>query len=66
VNNFLNLSHGVCPLYMELETGTRLDVIMEFMEKSGFAQKNERVIIIEGKSADNMKCSDSLRIITVR
>lgn len=66
LNNFLNLSYGVSPIYLEHETGTRLYAIMEFMEKSGFAKEDDRLIFVEGTLSGEMAGVDSLRIITTR
>ncbi|MBE0425704.1 MAG: pyruvate kinase [Nitrospirae bacterium] len=65
-NNFRNLSYGVCPIFMENKTGSRLDMIMEFIDNSGIAQRGDRVIFVEGTAADDMNGVDLLRIITVR
>jgi pyruvate kinase len=65
-NNFRNLSYGVCPILMENKTGSRLDMIMEFIDNSGIAQRGDRVIFVEGTAADDMNGVDLLRIITVR
>lgn len=65
-NNLLTLSYGVCPIFMENKTDRWLDMIMKFMDNSGLAQRDDRLILVEGVSTGQMNGADSLKIITLR
>jgi pyruvate kinase len=63
MNNFLALSYGVYPVCLDDETNSITDRVMRFMGKAGMVEKDERVILIEDESTQDMHGTDSLKII---
>jgi pyruvate kinase len=63
-NNFLNLSYGVTPVFMEYNVDRLIDMIMQFMDNLGIVQRNDRMILVEGAPTNEINGADSLKIIT--
>jgi pyruvate kinase len=64
-NNSLALSYGVHPVCLDCETNAFADRALRFMAKAGMVEKDERVVLIEGESTQNLHDIESLKIISV-
>ena len=62
-NNFLVLSYGVHPVCLDYETNGFTDMAMRFMGKSGMVEKDERVILVEDESLNDMQEASLMKII---
>jgi len=62
-NHFLALSYGVHPVSLDDEPYGLADMAMRFMGKAGLIEKDERVILVEDESTNDMHGTDSLKII---
>ena len=64
VCNFLSLSYGVYPVFMERRENI-LDKVTQFIEKNGLAKKGDTVILTEGLLPGRSGGTDTFRIIRV-
>lgn len=64
VCNFLSLSYGVYPVFMERRENI-LDKATQFIEKNGLAKKGDTVILTEGLLPGRSGGTDTFRIIRV-
>jgi len=64
VCNFLSLSYGVYPVFMERRKNI-LDKAIQFIEKNGLAKKGDTVILTEGLLPGRPGGTDTFRIIRV-
>jgi len=62
---FLALSYGVYPFLIKDRVDDWHDVTMKLIKDFKLAKKDDRVILTEGKSSEQLGDADSLRIITV-
>jgi pyruvate kinase len=53
-NNFLALSYGVYPIFLEDKTSAFADVAVRFLTQAGMAGKDERMILIEDESHNTL------------
>ena len=62
-NNFLALSYGVYPVCLDYEINGFTDMVMRFMGKAGMVEKDERVILVEDESLNDMQEASLMKII---
>ncbi len=65
-NNLLALSYGVFPVFTENKVDRQIDMIMQFMDNSGIARPDDRLILVEGGLTNEMHGVETLKIITLR
>jgi pyruvate kinase len=57
------LSYGIHPVCLDYETNSFTDMVMRFMGKAGMVEKDERVILVEDESLNDMQEASLMKII---
>lgn len=66
VNNLLCLSYGVHPVLLQSSGKPLSERATDFLEREGLAQKEDKLVLVEGGPARQVNRIDSLNIFTMR